>query len=153
VQFVDVRDLADWMVRAAERRTHGVFNATGPGEPMTMRRLLETIRDVTGGDARFTWVPSELLVERNVAPYSEMPFWLPPPYDVHSFDVTRAVQAGLTYRPAVDTIRDTWAWLQNGWETEAAARANRRLQIPAGISPDREAELLSEMREREKAPR
>ena len=153
VQFVDARDLADWMVRAAERRLHGIFNGTGPGEPMTMRSLLETIRDVIASDARFSWVPNELLVERNVAPYSEMPFWLPPPYDVCSFDVSRAVQAGLTYRPAVETIRDTWAWLQNGWQAEAAARAHRRLQIPAGISREREAELLSEVRERVKARR
>jgi len=146
VQFVDVRDLADWMLRAAERRVCGVFNATGPGEPMTMRSLLEMIREVVGSDARFTWVPSKLLVERGVAPYSEMPFWLPPPYDVCSFDVSRAVAAGLTYRPAVETIRDTWRWLRSGWESEAGARARRRLQIPAGITPERESALLAEAR-------
>jgi 2'-hydroxyisoflavone reductase len=144
VQFVDVRDLAVWMVRAAERRVRGVFNATGPGEPMTMRSLLEMIREVTQSDARFTWVPSELLVKRGVAPYSEMPFWLPSPYDACSFDVSRAVEAGLTYRPAVQTVRDTWHWLQNGWEAEAPARAERRLRIPAGISAERESELLAE---------
>jgi 2'-hydroxyisoflavone reductase len=141
-QLVDVRDLASWMVRSAEQRCTGVFNATGPGERLTMRTLLETIKDVTGSDARFTWVSSALLVEHQVAPYSEMPFWLPPPYDGYGIDSGRAIATGLTYRPLVETVRDTWQWLQTGWEAAASARAHRRLKIPAGITAEREAEIL-----------
>jgi len=144
VQFIDVRDLARWMVASAEKRVTGVFNATGPGETTTMRRLLETIREVTASEATFTWVPSSLLVSRGVAPYSEMPFWLPPPYDAWRFDATRAVAAGLGYRPVFETVRDAWAWLRAGWDAAASARAHRRLTIPAGITPEREASLLAE---------
>jgi 2'-hydroxyisoflavone reductase len=142
VRLVDVRDLASWMVRSAEERHTGAFNATGPGEPLTMRTLLETIKEVTGSDARFTWVSDALLLEHKVAPYSEMPFWLPPPYDGYGIDCTRAVAAGLGYRPLVETVRDTWQWLQTGWEAAASARAHRRLKVPAGISAGREAEIL-----------
>jgi len=148
VQFIDVRDLAAWMVRSAEQRVAGVFNATGPGEPTTMRALLETIRDVTGGDARFTWVPSELLVEHAVGPYSEMPFWLPAPWDTFRIDVTRARAAGLTYRPVIDTVRGAWDWVRTGWDGAAPARENRRLTVPAGMAPDREAKILAEAHRR-----
>jgi 2'-hydroxyisoflavone reductase len=142
VQLVDVRDLSAWMVRSAEDRRTGIFNATGPGEPLTMRVLLETLRQVTGSDARFTWVSDAFLTENKVAPYSEMPFWLPPPFDGFRADVGRAIASGLTYRPVVETFQDTWAWLQTGWEAAASARAHRRLEVPAGISAERERDLL-----------
>jgi len=148
VQFVDVRDLAGWMVRCAERRVAGVFNVTGPAQPTTMRELLETLRQVTGGDARFTWVPGELLVEHQVAPYSEMPFWLPAPIDRFYVDITRALATGLTHRPIAETLRDCWAWLQTGWDAAEGARAHKRLHIDAGLSPEREAAILADAHKR-----
>ena len=42
MQFIDVRDLAEWTIRVAEERTTGVFNASGPARPITM--------DQTGSD-------------------------------------------------------------------------------------------------------
>ncbi len=146
VQFIDVRDLASWIVRSAEVRLAGTFNATGPGEPLTMRSLLETIRDLVGGDARFTWVPDEVLVAEKVAPYTEMPFWLPASLGHRPVDSGRAVRAGLTYRPIVDTVRDTWAWLATGWEAAAPSRAHRRLRWSAGLPPERESDLLAAAR-------
>jgi 2'-hydroxyisoflavone reductase len=148
VQFIDVRDLAAWMVRCAEQRVAGVFNATGPAEPLTMRALLGTLRQVTGSDARFTWVPGELLVEHAVAPYSEMPFWLPAPFDTFRIDISRALVAGLTHRPVLDTVRDSWAWLQAGWDAAARAREHKRLSIPAGLAPEREATILADAHRR-----
>ncbi len=146
VQFIDVRDLASWIVRSAEQRVAGTFNATGPGEPLAMRSLLETIRDLVGGDARFTWVPDELLVADKVAPYSEMPFWLPASLGHRPVDISRALRQGLTHRPVADTVRDTWTWLATGWQAAERTRAHRRLRIPAGLTPEREAALLAAAR-------
>lgn len=148
VQFIDVRDLAGWIALAAERRTAGTFNATGPGEPLTMRSLLETMREVVGGDAGFTWVPDEVLVAEKVGAYSEMPFWLPASFGHQRVDVSRAVSAGLTHRPVADTVRDTWSWLPTGAEATARKRAQRKLTIPAGMSPEREAQILAAARAR-----
>ncbi|HEY8141941.1 MAG TPA: SDR family oxidoreductase [Kofleriaceae bacterium] len=148
VQFIDVRDLAAWIALAAEQRTAGIFNATGPGEPLTMRSLLETIREVVGGDARFTWVPDEVLVAEKVGAYSEMPFWLPASLNHHPVDVSRAVSAGLSHRPVADTVRDTWSWLPTGVEATAHKRAQRKLVIPAGMSPERESQILAAVRAR-----
>jgi 2'-hydroxyisoflavone reductase len=142
VQLIDARDLAGWLVRSAEDRRAGVFNASGPAEPLTMRSLLEQIREATGGDARFTWVSDAFLLEHKVAPYSEMPFWLPAPHDGFRVDITRALDAGLSFRPLRQTLGETWDWVQTGWDAAASARAHRRLEVPAGIPAAREAQLL-----------
>jgi 2'-hydroxyisoflavone reductase len=143
-QQIDARDLAAWVLASAEARVTGAFNATGP--TMTMRWLLETIRDVVGGDARFTWVPDEVLVAHAVGPYSEMPFWLPASMGARPVEVRRAVDRGLVFRPFADTVRDTWAWLRSGWEAEASVRENRRLRVPGGMTAEREALLLEAAR-------
>lgn len=144
VQFVDVRDLADWMVRCAERRVVGTFNATGPGTPVTMASLLDGIREVVGSDARFTWVSDELLVRHAVRPYAELPFWLPASAGRFVVDAGRAVAEGLAYRPVHDTIRDTWAWLRDGWDAEASVRENRAMRVPGGMEADKERRILDE---------
>jgi hypothetical protein len=73
VQVIDVRDLAAWNLDLAERGVTGVFNATGPAMTLTMGAMLERCREATGSDATFTWVSEEFLLERKVAPWSELP--------------------------------------------------------------------------------
>ena len=77
VQFVHARDLADWILDMAERREGGVFNATGPAEPLTMERFLEECAAATGSDARFVWVDEAFLADRGVEAWSDLPLWLP----------------------------------------------------------------------------
>jgi 2'-hydroxyisoflavone reductase len=116
VQFIDVRDLAEWLVRSAERRLGGVFNAVGPGEPLTLAELLETCRQVTGGDARLRWVPADVLEERGVENWSTLPLWISDPgfAGLQQVDVSRARAEGLTSRPVEDTVADTLAWIRSG---------------------------------------
>src|SRR5579883_2830477 len=128
VQEIDVRDLAAWIVGVAESGATGVMNATG--EPMTMRAFLDAIRDVLapgGGDARFTWVPDEILVAEGTRAYSEMPYWLPKSAGARPVPIDRAMRAGLRFRPFAHTVRDTWEWLQRSWDDEAPVRALRAL--------------------------
>ena len=75
VQFIDVRDLAAWIVQATASGVGGTFNATG--EPMPFGELLEECRAVSGSDATFTWVDSERLLAEEVGPWMELPLWLP----------------------------------------------------------------------------
>jgi 2'-hydroxyisoflavone reductase len=143
-QQIDARDLAAWILACAEARVTGAFNATGPA--MTMRVLLETIRDVVGGDARLTWVPDEILTANAVGPYSEMPFWLPASFGARPVDVGRAALRGLIFRPFADTVRDTWEWLRAGWDAEIRVRENRQLRVPGGMTAEREAQILEAAR-------
>jgi 2'-hydroxyisoflavone reductase len=139
VQFVDVRDLADWMVRVAENRTTGSFNATGPDPAVTMGEVLQTCDEVAGADARLVWIDEAFLLSQEVGPWMELPLWVT---EADTWflqaDVSRAVAAGLRFRLLEETVRDTLAW---------ARQAGAGLVTPgqvgtAGLDPQREAELL-----------
>ena len=133
VQLIDARDLAGWMVRMAEEGRTGVLNATGPEYELTMRGMLEGIREATGSDARFVWASEEFLLDAGVEPWEEMPFWVPKEMaGILSVDVGRAVGAGLVFRPLEETVRDV-----PGPEAEVP-----EVEIGAGIPPEREEELL-----------
>ncbi len=138
VQFIDVRDLAGWMVRAVEAGKTGVYNVTGPDYPLTMGELLGTCRRVSGSDANLVWASERFLADQNVAPWSDMPLWVPSgDPDMAGFSAVncdKAIHDGLSFRPLDETARDTLAWAK----TRPADHAWR-----AGITPEREAELLA----------
>lgn len=131
-QFVDVRDLGEWIVSLCERRLGGVFNATHPGVPWG--ELLETCRSVAGADTAITWVSRDFLIEHEVGQWMELPLWIdgqdPEAAYFDRVAVDRAIEAGLTFRPIAETVRDT---LDEAETTPAA-----------GLRPEREALLLEE---------
>ena len=133
VQLVHARDLADWILAMAERRQGGVFNATGPDEPLTMERLLDQCEAATQSEARIVWVDEEFLLENGVEPWSDLPLWLAPDANPReasflAMDISKAVGAGLRFRPLEETILDTL----KGAEPTAEA----------GLGPQRESNLL-----------
>ena len=129
VQFIDVRDLGAWLVDLCERQATGTYNATHPGR--SWAEVLETCREVAGSDATFRWVPDTFLVEHEVGEWMELPMWVTAGDDagIHEADVSRAVAAGLTFRPLEETVRDT---------LDLAATTPQ-----AGLTEEREAELLT----------
>lgn len=140
VKFIDVRDLAAWIVRATAARRSGPFNVQGPQNTLNFGRVLDACRRVSGSDATFTWVGDEFLEAHDVIPFTELPLWLPPPLaNLYMVDCSRAFAAGLRCRPLGDTVRDTLNWARKnrppGWEWRA------------GLSREREAELLQEWRQ------
>jgi 2'-hydroxyisoflavone reductase len=112
VQFVDARDLAAWLVRLALAGPGGTFNATGPAQPLTFAELLERTRDVIGSNADIVWVEDERVLDAGVQPWMELPLWLPGPEHagMARADISRAVDAGLTFRRVEETVADTLAW-------------------------------------------
>ena len=118
-QFIDVRDLAGWMLDCVERGVTGVFNATNEG--VAWGELL------AGADV--TWVSDEHLVAHEVGEWMELPLWLADPAwaGMHRTDVGKAVGAGLTFRPVAETI---------------AGAAEAPAVDGVGLTPEREAELL-----------
>jgi len=142
VQLIDARDLAVWLVRSAETRLAGVFNAVGPAESLTMGELLETILDVTGSDAGLCWVPADVLLEHEVEEYVTLPLWLADPAWRGHGEVSnaRATAAGLVFRPLEETVRDTLAWIRSG----AAVFVDQGRPRP-GLESEREAALLREV--------
>lgn len=145
VQLIDARDLGEWIVRQVETGATGVYNACGPGRPLTLGEVLATCRDVAGPEATFTWVDESFLLDQGVTPWTTLPLWLPgTATSFAGIDNRRARAAGLTFRPLAETVRDTLSWLAelNGELPVSADRADP-------LTPAREAALLRAWHARE----
>ena len=148
VQFIDARDAAAWMLRQASAGVTGVFNLTGPAQPLTIGGLLLAARDTLNPAARLQWVDEEFLLDAGVAPWSDLPVWLPRAQaGLHGVNIKRALATGLQCRPLAVTLSDTARWLQDSAiSPEVAVAATASAASPArpavGLAPEREAELL-----------
>jgi 2'-hydroxyisoflavone reductase len=141
LQYIDCRDLAAWMLTAADRGLGGAFNTVSRRGQATMGSLLGAARDVTGSRATLVWVPPEVIEAAGIQPWIELPVWVPPDGEdasVHDIDVSAVYAAGLTCRPVEETVADTWRWLQD--EGDPPSRPGR----PAhGLDPETERQVLA----------
>ncbi len=146
VQLIDARDLAEWMIDAIEQRHLGDYNAVGPAEPLSVGAMLEACKQAAGSDASFVWADAEFLAEQEVMPWVNMPVWVPPEGEYAGFgtvNISRALAAGMRFRPLVDTCRDTLTW----WRELPEEKRARLLEgKSAGISAARESEVLAAWR-------
>jgi 2'-hydroxyisoflavone reductase len=150
VQMIDVRDLAEWIVRMIESGATGTYNATGPDRTLSLGEILETCRAVTGSDATLTWVPEAFLLERKVEPWTELPLWLPASEaGFMRFDCRKAFSAGLSFRPLADTVRDTWRWDEP--RAPEQRKSGSKMVMKGPLTREREAELLAKAGESVKA--
>ncbi|HZO92509.1 MAG TPA: NAD-dependent epimerase/dehydratase family protein [Candidatus Baltobacteraceae bacterium] len=136
VQFVDARDLADWFVRLLEDERGGAFHATGREMAMSavLRAGLEAIAPAS--PAELIWIGEAELLASGVAPWTDLPLWLPETPELAGFlriDIGRAVAAGLTLRDPRETFIAIASWLQS-------LPPDRERK--AGLDPARERELL-----------
>lgn len=142
-QYVDGRDLGAWIVHLIEQRTIGTFNALGPEKKVSMNEVLDACNAAGGNKAKLTWVDWKFLEKHEVAPWAEMPMWIPAEEDpgFGTASNARAVAAGLKFRPVVDTAKDTLAWLEN---LPADMKPEQRVRAKSsGISREKEAKVLA----------
>jgi nucleoside-diphosphate-sugar epimerase len=143
LQYIDARDLANWLLDAARDGLYGPYNLVSRPGHATMGQLLDACVRVTGSGAALRWIPAEVILTAGVEPWSDLPVWLPPGelYNtVHQGDVGKAYEAGLYCRPVEETVADTWKWLEE-LGGEAPHRPDRP---PVGLDPRAEARLLAE---------
>ena len=139
IQYIDARDLAEWTMRMTEHSQPGTFNAVTAEPALTMAQLID--EGIQGGNTNTqpTWVDEAFLLAQNLAPWSDLPLWLPTQTTreyrgFSSISSARAVNAGLTFRPLRTTVTDTLEW----------AKAHG-LQMPlnAGLGKQRERQILA----------
>ena len=100
------------------------------------------MRAATTSGAKLRWVPADFLEQQKISPWGDMPVWIPGTGDTAGFSRRRnskAIGAGLTFRPLGQTALDTLAW----WK---ALPTDRRARLRAGIKPEREAQVLEAWR-------
>ncbi len=139
IQVIDVRDLAEWLVKVAEDGTVGLFNAVGPEKKLTWGETIEACRKASGKPTEVRWTPASTLSQHMSV--GEMPIWAP--YEgeylgFHSSSNARATKAGLKHRPIETIVKDTLKWFESLPE-------ERRSKLRAGISAERETEILAKI--------
>ena len=139
VQFVNAADVARFVARALTRKTPGTFNVVGPGQPATIQQLLDACAEVGARrgapPSRLVWIDRRRIFDSGVAPWSEMPLTLPDEVEwsgMLQVSNAKALAAGLELRPVAQTIAAALDWDQPE-------------PPPAGLSEEREAELLREL--------
>ncbi|MDX6424672.1 MAG: hypothetical protein QOD52_77 [Gaiellaceae bacterium] len=136
-QVIDARDLAEWIVGAAEEGLGGTYNAVGP--VTTREHVLETCTSVADTGAELVWVDPDFLHAQGVEEWMELPLWL---YDAKyrgmlSVDASPAFAAGLRIRSLEETVRDTIAWTRSG---------DAPTEFPAGLDREKEQAVLDAWR-------
>ena len=140
VQYIDVRDLAEFMILALERDIGGTFNTAGPAlDPTSMAEFLYGVRAITSTPLSFTWIDEEFLAERE----ARFQLWYPPTEGpIRGLSRVRshkAVAAGLKFRPLAETALDTLDWYRTLPE-------ERRNQVALNL--ERDQGLLEEWKAR-----
>ena len=144
IQFVDVRDLSEFYVPLLENSTTGIFNTEGPGSPLNTAGLVHGIKAITSTPSRFHWVDWDFLLAEGELPQQTLAFWQPPRGRYLNYglmDNRRAIAKGLKFRPLAVIAKDTLDW-------HRTRTADRQRALRAGLSRDREAELLQKWRAR-----
>jgi 2'-hydroxyisoflavone reductase len=143
LQFIDVRDLAAWVLRLVDAGAAGPFNAVAPPGFSTWGALLQACAEAAAATPSLVWVPDHHLLSHGVQPWMDLPLWLPaegPDAAEHAAFMavpTDRVQAlGLGCRPVAETVFDTLAWWQR-------LPAERQVFGNTGLAPEREAAVLA----------
>jgi len=140
VQYIDARDLGEWIVKVIEDKTMGVFNAVGPKEPLGIGAMLDACNAAGGKKATFTWVDAKFLAQNKVKPWEDMPVWIPPggkgAAALSQVSCKKAIGKGLTFRSPEDTAKATLEWFQSLSE-------EKRKNVRGWLKPEREAEVLA----------
>jgi 2'-hydroxyisoflavone reductase len=144
MQFIDVRDLADFLALCVEKPLQGRYNTCKPPRAVTMGALLETSRRVAHADTRFVWASQKFLTAQKLIGSDDgaaLPIWIPPGGEEAGavlISPARAVSDGLRFRRLEQTVRDTLDWQKQ--------RPLAQQTLRTGLTPQREAELLQLLR-------
>lgn len=145
VQMIDNKDLSNWILKLMTNETAGTFNATGPDYILTMKDFLDTCIKVTGSKAEVVWASEKFLLDNKVAPWTEMPLWVPEEYPLEpdlkepwkgafTVNIFKAIESGLSFRPIKESLAEIY-----DWETK---RSLAESEWKSGMRADREKELL-----------
>jgi 2'-hydroxyisoflavone reductase len=150
VQYIDVRDLAEWMITLIENGTTGTFNAVGPARPQTMAEFVYGLGAITSAPLSWTWIEDyEFLKSYPLrrAPSGQtsgltyaVPWVMVDGIDLGHMriDGRKAIAAGLKFRPLALTAKDTV-----DWRLSSAAPQALRDQPRYVLTPDQETAILT----------
>lgn len=140
-QYVDARDVANWMIDSVEHARGGVFNVHSG--PAPFRVFLEQSSKGIGGKAKLVWVDGDFLRnEQHVRPFDHLPYWTPDRPGFEQISSAKAHATGWSERPLAETARDAWTWYQKSVVPDLVY-PQKQYGFEWGISAEREREILA----------
>ena len=143
LQMIDARDAADWMLSAAEAGRTGPYNVSGPAQPLALGDFFERARSALNAEAQFVRVPNAFLLDRGVAPWTEMPLWTAGDQGFMAASLARSLAHGLRHRALETTIHDTLEWDRARKEPPARGASTLSVPVEGSLTHERERELLA----------
>jgi 2'-hydroxyisoflavone reductase len=122
VQYIDVRDLADFILRCVTSETRGTFNVTSAPMPWgdIVAACTAAAKATKHAAAAPVWIPNEWLADNGLEG-GTLPIYIPPEGEYagfHQRNVKKAIAAGMTIRPTVETCKELLTW----WPSESERR-------------------------------
>lgn len=140
VQFIDVKDLAEWTLKLTEEKISGVFNSTGPLKTLSLNTFLNKCKEYSKSDAEFIYIDEKFLLDEGVIPYKDLTLWLPEDaYGMNNVNISKAKKAGLKIRSLEETLKDT---------VEYDLTRGPDFKLRTGLSDEKEKELLDKWERR-----
>ncbi len=143
IQIIDVRDLAEWIVRVIEAKSFGAFNATGPASELSMKSFADACVKGVAAAASPVFVSNEFLQARRLS-HAQFPLYAPPSGETagfHRTSIKKALAAGIKFRPVDETAKASYEWYQS-------LPPDVQKSVVRLMDRDKEAELLKAWRER-----
>jgi 2'-hydroxyisoflavone reductase len=136
VQFIDVKDLSTFTVDMIEKKAGGIYNVTGPATELTFGEFVDRCTEVAGTRPEFVKMSEDFLTENGVAPYTELPLWVPESWSGSDrVNISKALNAGLKISPLEKTITETLNF----------DRSRKDHTLRSGLTNEREQELISRL--------
>ena len=122
VQYIDVRDVAEWMIRLIEEKKAGTYNAVGPKDPQNIYSFVEEAKEAFEIESSFVKIDDYDFLKENKVHYI-VPWIMPTGNNEGSAKINndKAKENGLSLRPLVDSIKDTYNW----WNSDAVSQERR----------------------------
>lgn len=122
VQYIDVRDLSEWMIRLLEHKAIGTYNGVGPAAPMTTNAFVHGIHASYNSPIEYVQIDdTDFLTENGIIGIQPWVIQLPKYAGMSRSDNAKAIQNGLTFRSLSDTVQATKEW----WYSEAVSQERR----------------------------
>jgi 2'-hydroxyisoflavone reductase len=122
VQYIDVRDLAEWMIRLLEDEAAGIYNGSGPASPMTTNAFVHGVHACFSSPVNYVQIDDrDFLLENGITGLQPWVVQLPEYAGMSKSDNSKAIASGLTFRPLAETVQDTAAW----WYSDAVPPERR----------------------------
>lgn len=142
IQFIDVRDLAEWTIQLAEKKQSGIYNAIGPKESITLVELFEKIKANTDTNPTFIKLTKEFCEQHNVTGADFPMVFLEDesaPYNFMQIERSHSIANGLRHRSVEQTVEDSYKY----WKT-----FDKNHTYLNGMSQARHDELVQKLKEK-----